>query len=466
VKVETHTPHGYWLAEAGAAEPRPPLTGETAADVCIVGGGYLGLWTAWFLLEEQPGIDLVLVEASVCGDGPSGRNGGFVNPIWDQMPALRERHGDEAALALGQASADAVHGIGEWCRQQRVDAWYEAHPLVGVSTSPSQDDRWQAAATACRELGVPDAYSPATRAEIAHHFRCDAVRSGAIMRPAATIQPARLARGLRQAVLDRGARVFENSPVTSRREQGSRVILETGTGGVLRAGRCVVAVSASLAGWRGFRRRLSITSSHLVITEPVPHVVDAHGWDGTPIFDYRALLHYLRPTPDGRIALGWGGGPMALGGRTNGRLEVDRFSVEEATLALERFFPELAGCRIEHAWGGPIDVSPVHLPIFCSSRSTSFGYGFTGNGVAPTYLGGQILADLALGRDSARTRLPIVNPSGIARFPPEPLRYLGGSLIRRAMIRGDAAEERGRAPGRLNGWIAGIPRRMNMNLPR
>ena len=191
------------------------------------------------------------------------------------------------------------------------------------------------------------------------------------------------------------------------------------------------------------------------------------GWTGgEPIADGRTLLHYLRTTRDGRIAFGWGGGRMGFGGRRLGRLEVDPDGgAKGARDDLLRFFPQLAGRRITHAWGGPIDVSPTHLPIFGSHGRVHHGFGFTGNGVGPSFLGGEILARLALDRRDELTRLALVDPER-KLMPPEPLRWAGGTAIRaRARPRG---RRRGRgSPARaLTRLVAGLPRRLGLHLPR
>lgn len=248
VGPESHTPYGYWLAEANSVRPHPSLDQDVEADVCVIGGGYLGLWTAWFVRQADPRARVAVLEAEVCGRGPSGRNGGMVNPVWHQMPSLRARYGDEAALAVGQASADAVVEIRGWCSAHQVDAWYEAHPLVEVSTAPSQDDRWHEATRACDELGVGDRYKPASADEIATHFRSDRVRRGAIIRPSATVQPARLAAGIRDALGKAAVSIYEHSPVVSAEEQGSEVLVRTGRGSV-RSDVCVLAVNAGLMGF-------------------------------------------------------------------------------------------------------------------------------------------------------------------------------------------------------------------------
>ena len=133
-----HTRHGWWLEEAGEVTPTRPLEGDASADVVVVGGGYLGLWTAWQLLQLEPEASVVVLEAAVCGHGPSGRNGGFCETLWPDADTLRETAGDEAALAVCRASEEAVHGIGAWCEENGVDAWYRQAPMLRVATTESQ----------------------------------------------------------------------------------------------------------------------------------------------------------------------------------------------------------------------------------------------------------------------------------------------------------------------------------------
>ena len=203
-----------------------------------------------------------------------------------------------------------------------------------------------------------------------------------------------------------------------------------------------------------------------MLTEPVPDVLEELGWTGgEAVCDSRTMLHYLRATRDGRIAFGWGGGRMGYSGRRLERLELDRRVAEQVRVDLLRFFPQLRDRAVTHAWGGPIDVSPTHLPIFGSRGAVHHGYGFTGNGVGPSYLGGEILARLALDRRDELTRLAIVEPDR-KLFPPEPLRWAGGSLIRRALIRRDEAEDKGRSADPVTTLVASLPRRLGLHLPR
>ena len=456
-----HTRHGWWLEEAGEVMPTRPLEGDASADVVVVGGGYLGLWTAWQLLQLEPEARVVVLEAAVCGHGPSGRNGGFCETLWPDADTLRETAGDEAALAVCRASEEAVHDIGAWCEANGVDAWYRQAPMLRVATTESQLGE-STTVDAAAALGAPDEVFPLTADQVRASCDSPLFRGGIAYRLNATVHPARLVLGLRAKLLERGVRIHERTEVTRLRRDGS---VETRVGNV-RAGSAVLAVNSATTGFPGYRLSLAVASSHIVLTEPVLDVIDDLGWTGgEAIVDGRTLVHYTRTTRDGRIAFGWGGGSMGIGGRASTRLERDPGVIAETQRALVRFFPQLRGRAITHAWGGPIDVSPTHLPIFGSRGRVHHGFGFTGNGVGPSYLGGEILARLALDRRDERTRLAIVDPDR-KLFPPEPFRYVGGSLIRRALMAKDAAEDAGREPGPATAFVASLPRRLGLHLPR
>jgi glycine/D-amino acid oxidase-like deaminating enzyme len=459
-----HTRYGYWLEEACAIEPTAPLEGDTTADVVVVGAGYLGLWTAWQLTQLEPGIDVVVLERALAGHGPSGRNGGFVSTLWDDLPILRDRVGDARAVTLCRESERAVRAIGEWCERQGVDAWYTAAGTLEVATNDAQLGDWDEVVDACRAVGAPEAAIPLTAEEV--HARCasPAFLGGMLLPVAANVQPARLSLGLRARVLEAGVRLHERTPVRHVRSGvDAAAVTPRGT---VRAGAGVLAVNGATASFAGFSLAVAVASSHMVVTEPVPDVIEEIGWTGGEnIHDCRTLLHYFRTTRDGRIALGWGGGRMGVGGRLPDRFGVDADAAGRAERALRRFFPRLRGRAVTHAWGGPIDVSPTHLPIFGSRGPVHYGYGFTGNGVGPSYLGGEILARLALDRRDEITGLALVEPEP-KLFPPEPLRWLGGSTIRGALVRRDDAHDAGRDADPATAFVASLPRRLGLRLPR
>jgi glycine/D-amino acid oxidase-like deaminating enzyme len=435
-----HTRTGWWLEEAGDVTPRPPLEGDARADVVVVGGGYLGLWTAWQLRELEPELDVLVLEAGVCGHGPSGRNGGFCETLWGDAPTLREKVGDAAALAVCRASEDAVRGVGAWCEANDVDAWFREAPMLRVATTESQVGSWDDTVRAAAALGAPEEVVVSAD-DVRARCASPLFLGGELYRLNATVQPARLALGLRARLLERGVRIHERTEVTRLHREGG---VDTRLGRV-RAGATVLAVNSAASSFPGYRRSLAVASSHIVLTEPVSDVLDELGWTGgEAIVDSRRLVHYMRTTRDGRIAFGWGGGAMGFAGRVSDRMELDRGVIASARKSLMRFFPQTRGREVTHAWGGPIDVSPTHLPIFGSRGRVHHGFGFTGNGVGPTYLGGEILARLALDRRDdgrgSRSSSPDASSSRRSRSATR-VESSSGALIAK-----DAAEDDGREP--------------------
>jgi glycine/D-amino acid oxidase-like deaminating enzyme len=434
----------------------------------VIGGGYTGMWAAWHIARLEPGCRVLALEADRAGHGPSGRNGGFCNTLWFSLPALRARLGDEAALEVARATEAAVEEVGRFCAEQGVDAWYREGGYLRVSTCEAHDRVLTESLAACRELGAGDAARELSPDEVAARCRSPLFR-GAVLYPGASVQPARLAFGLAAALGRAGVEILERSKVVNlRAPRGGGVEAQTETGTV-RAGSAVVAIggAAGGGGWKA-RSRLTIASSHMAITEPVPELLEEIGWTGgETVSDCRALLHYFRTTPDGRIAFGWGGGRIAFDTRLGGRAERDPAVTEQVIRDLREFFPGLEGRTVEHAWGGPIDTTPTHLPLVTQRAegriATAFGY--TGNGVGPSQMIGRTLASLALRRDDAEARLPLVDPAP-RRVPPEPLRWIGGNAIRAALERTERAELAGRRPGPISNAIAAIPRRIGFHIGR
>jgi glycine/D-amino acid oxidase-like deaminating enzyme len=426
------------------------------------------MWTAWHIKALEPEASVVLLEADRCGYGPSGRNGGFCNVMWFSLPNMRRRWGDAGALAVARAAEAAVVGIGEFCAAEEVDAWFRPGGYLQVSTAEAHDGVWAAALAACRELGADDAIEPLSAEQVAERCASPAFRAGAFYPGAATVQPARLALGLRQRLRDRGVEVCERSPVT-------RLVASTGgveartQAGLVRAKRAVLAVGAAAKAPRGpLRDSLTIASSHIVLTEPVPELLEEVGWSGGEcITDSRALIDYFRTTPDGRIAFGWGGGRIAMGARLHGRIELDAEVASEAAAHLWSYFPGLEGCTVTHAWGGPIDASPTHLPLVLplpGDRAFAAA-GYTGNGVGPSHMVARTLASLALGRRDDPAKLPFIDPAP-PRVPPEPFSWLGGEAIRAGIMRKEQAELAGSRPDPISSLLARIPELIGFHIGR
>ncbi len=448
--------------------PTRPLAGDARADLVIVGGGYAGMWTAWAMHEVEPEARIALLEAGICGHGPSGRNAGFVNTFWQRFEDLAEHFGDAASLEICAHAARTINEIGAWADERGIDVWFRKGGHLKVATSPAQDDRWLAAVEACARVGVPEQCAPVDATQARARCASPTFRGGVFTPDAATVQPARLALGLRAALLEAGVAIHERT--RARRITplvGGGAVVET-DGGCVEAPRAVLAIGGAVAGFRPLRNRLAVTSTHMTITEPVPDVLEEIGWTGGEcISTARIHVHYFRTTPDGRIAFGSGGGRMAYGARLGGRIEVDAKAIRQVRSDLLEIFPALRDRRIEHAWGGPVDVSPNHMPIVGTLADGAIQYvcGFTGNGVGPSRLAGEILARLSLDRRDELTRLAIVEPS-LSPVPPEPVRYAGGTLVRAALTRKEASEDSGARPARLTEAVVGIPRRLGIHIGR
>jgi glycine/D-amino acid oxidase-like deaminating enzyme len=462
ITVEPGRP--WWLDEAPAVEPEPPLEGDLDTDVAIVGGGYTGLWTALAIRDLEPSAQVVVLEAELCGEGPSGRNGGFLHGYWSPLARLRSVFGDGGALAIAQAGEAIIPGVREFAERRAADVWLREAPLLEVSASPAQDASLDRALATARELGVEEEAVPLTAEEVAERCASPRFRRGVLFREGATVQPARLARAMRTAALDDGAAIHERSPVLKLR-RGSPNELETPRGRV-RARDVVVAVNAAAAGWRPIARRLTAFGSYVVLTEPVPELLERINWTGgESISDGRMFLHYFRTTNDGRVLMGSGSGPIGFGGRIDGRFTADAPSSARAEAGLRFLLPDFADVKVERAWGGPIDVSADRFPFFGTVPGSRlhYGAGYSGNGVGPSWLGGQILARLALGVDDELTRLPLVNRN-VKPLPPEPLKGWGGAVVRGAALRVEEAEESGRtAPAPLRA-VAALPRVLGLRV--
>jgi glycine/D-amino acid oxidase-like deaminating enzyme len=458
---------GYWAREAGPVASLPALAGDRRADVVVIGGGYAGMWAAWAIRERAPDARVALLEARTCGAGPSGRNAGFLNSLWHRLDELAAVLGDRAALELCELTAESVGAIGAWAEGRGIDIWFRRRGHLKVAASPAQEGRWSGAVEACNRLGAGAELTPLDAAQV--RSRCASPRfgAGALMPAAATVQPARLALGLRAALLEAGVEIHEGTRARRLRARGGGVEVETG-GGRLSAPTAVLAINAATAGFRPLRDRLAVTSSHMLVTEPVPDLLGAIGWTGDEcISTARTYLHYFRTTPDGRIAFGWGGGRIAYGARLGGRIGADPAVAERVRADMLELFPGLRGRRIEAAWGGAIDVSPHRLPVVgtLADGRTHYVYGFTGNGVGPAHLAGRVLASLALDERDELSRVALVEPPP-ARVPPEPARWVGGELVRAALVRKEDREDAGRPVGALTALVAGLPRRLGLHIGR
>jgi putative aminophosphonate oxidoreductase len=449
-----------WLQEALDGETRgaasdaadaPVLRGTERADVCVVGGGYVGLWTALRVKELDPSAEVAVVEADVCGGGASGRNGGFVLTWWPKFASIAKFGGIEEARRLCRASADGVSAIGEFCADHAIDARFHMDGYLWAATNQSQMGDWRPMIDGLARYDEHP-FEELEPKEVAVRTGSAVHVGGAFERTAAVVQPALLARGMRRVAVERGIRIFERSPMVDLEATAGGALVRTNEGD-LRADRVVLALNAWAVRFAEIRRRVLVIGSDVVATAPAPERLAEIGWtDGMAISDSRLLVHYYRTTDDGRIAFGKGGGRLALGAVVGARFEGEAPYAAEAEKGLRRTYPMLSDVPVTHRWTGPIDRTRSGLPYFATlggSPAVVYGVGFSGNGVGPSYVAGRILASMALERDDEWSACPLVHRP-TRRWPPEPARLVGGSMMKGAMLRIERAHDTDRRPNGLD----------------
>ena len=444
----------WWLQEALARDPGvpcPPLDLPVRADVCIVGGGYTGLWTALELRRRSPDSPVVVLESDICGGGASGRNGGFATSWWDELPELVHRFGEAGALVARRGELAGDRRDRRVPRRARAIAGFRQGGNLSVATCRAQVGKWKPIAEALARTGRSGRMVELTGDEIRERTGTPLALGGVLFPDGATVHPAFYARGLRAAALAAGVRIYEHTPMLALRRDRPALV-ETPRGSV-EADAVVLATNAWLARMRELRRAIVPVASYIVLTEPAPERIARIGWtSGVALGDERLLVHYTHVTHDGRVAFGRGGGAIGGLGRIPRAMEHDQRVTRIVAADFRRFFPELADLRLTHAWGGPIDRAPGHMPFggqLDGAPHVHYFAGYSGNGVAPTRIGARVLASLVLGERDELTATGIGDgPPGY--LPPEPLRTIGGVVVRTAVRRAEAAEEREHRPDPLS----------------
>lgn len=446
-----------WLEQALAREtigPIQPL--PSRADICIVGGGFTGLWTAIAVKRQEPSADVVVLEADVCGGGASGRNGGFIMTAWSKFASLRKLCGEEEALRFAHAAEDAVGSIGRFCAEHKIDADFRQDGWLWTATNRAQLDAWSDTVEQIARAGASP-YITLDAGEVAQRSGSPVHLGGVFEAKAGTVQPALLARGLARVACELGVVVCEGTALLEL-EAGSTSRLRT-TKGSLHSDRTVLALNAWAAQIPEVRRSLVIIASDVIATAPIPERLTAIGWEpGLSISDSRRLVNYYRVSSDSRIIFGKGGGALAPNGRIGPSFHGRSPRAAEVRGQMHHIYPMLFDVEARHSWRGPIDYSVSGLPFFAplsGHPGVVVGAGFSGNGVGPTYLAGQVLAGMALGRDDHPAPESLCRPAD-QRLPPEPARFLGGVMVRSAVARKEAAEDLDRRPSGLIRALASL----------
>lgn len=428
--MSTRTINGgisFWYAQDGIPAPREPLTGDATADVVIVGGGYTGLWTAYYLKKAVPFLDITVLEARFCGYGASGRNGGWLYNGIAGRDRYAKLHGHEAAVRLQRAMNDTVQEVVRAAAEESIDADIHLGGVLEVAYTPAQLARLKAFHAAELAFGEKDRLLLGAR-ESAERIRVAGAVGSAWTPHGARVHPVKLVKGLAAAVEALGVTVHESTPVTEIRPK--HAVTPYGTVRAPYVLRCTEGFTASL---KGQRRAWLPMNSSMIATEPLPaELWETIGWEGRETLgDMAHAYMYAQRTADDRIALGGRGVPYRFGSRTDNDGRTQPETVEALREILIRFFPQLSGVAVTHAWSGVLGVPRDWCATVTLDRSTGLGWagGYVGSGVATANLAARTLRDLVQ-QDSGQggptdlTALPWVNHQ-VRRWEPEPFRWLG-----------------------------------------
>ncbi|MFD1933704.1 MULTISPECIES: NAD(P)/FAD-dependent oxidoreductase [Nonomuraea] len=419
----------FWYRQIGIPDRRAALPGSRDYDVAIVGGGYTGLWTAYYLKKAQPDLRIAILEKEFAGFGASGRNGGWLSA---EFAGSRERHakarGRQAMIDLQHAMFTSVDEVIRVAGEEGIDADIHKGGLIHTATNPAQRRRLHEELDELRAWGYGEQdLRLLERDERESRLRVAGALDATFSPHCARIQPAKLAVGLARVVAALGVDIFEGTTVTAIKPRQAIT-----TRGVVKAEYVIRATEGFTAGIEGQRRQWLPMNSSMIVTEPLPADVWKHlGWEDRELLGDEAHAYiYAQRTADDRIAIGGRGVPYRYGSRTDDRGATQRWTVESLWRMLVKLFPAAADARIQHSWCGVLGVprdwcSTVHL-----DHETGLGWagGYVGSGVTTTNLAGRTLRDLVLRQDTELTSLPWVGRQ-VRQWEPEPLRYAGVQLI-------------------------------------
>ncbi|WP_200330171.1 FAD-binding oxidoreductase [Leucobacter sp. L43] len=432
----------HWWQQIGAPTPRAELPGNLTADVAIVGAGYTGLWTAYYLKQQRPELRVVVVEQRHAGYGASGRNGGWLtNSITGGREQYEKTHGRDAVERFQRAMNETVDEVIRVTEAEGIDADIKRGGEFGVAYTPAQEARMRAFAASEQrwkhtDLELLERSEAQAKINVAHTL-------GAVWHPhAARIQPAKLVAGLAAAAERLGVEIYERTRVVEIAPHRVHT-----THGTVSAEYVVRATEGFTANLKGLHRLWLPMNSSLIATEPLSaEVWDELRWNqGEVLGDFAHVYMYAQRTADDRIAIGGRGVPYQYGSKTDTDGRTPEVTVETLSEILHRFFPLTRGAAIDHVWSGVLGVPRDWAATVGLDRSTgiAWGGGYVGTGVTSTNLAGRTIADLILGNDSEITGLPWVNHR-VRKWEPEPLRWLATKGLYAAYGLADRSELAGR----------------------
>jgi glycine/D-amino acid oxidase-like deaminating enzyme len=435
----------FWARKYGPYTPNPPLAGDTDVDVAVIGGGITGLTTAREVRRDDPGTSVAVLEGTVVGWGASGRNGGFSMKLFGLEPEMTKlRWGVERTVAAHRYAQRAVAFVKNLIESEGLDSDYRHTGMFRVSYSERQLRRLERTHALFRELGIDDDMSFWDREQLRAEFSTERYLGGIYERETGILDPCKHVRELKRLAVAAGAQVYERTPVARVERSGPGVVAHTPSGRV-RAKKLVLATNAysrSIAGLPKLRSRQAPVWTFQVVTEPLSEAEWASvGWKrGQSLEDNRQLVHYFRPTVDGRITMGGGNVRTAFGEGFD--RDFSPAIWRHCERHLKWIFPQLERVRIAYRWGGPVSVNADLTPEigFIGDRRVIYSVGCVGHGVSLCHLNGRLIADLLAERKTDLTDFWIVERKSIP-WPPEPFAALAAVLLHRGLQAWDLFEE-------------------------
>ena len=440
----------FWFSEAIAKEGElniKQLKNNIKSDICIVGGGYTGLWTALQLKQKQPNLNIVLIEKDLCGSGASGRNGGCMIPYSTKFSTMKKVVGEKDAINMVTASEKALFKIKEFCNEHNINAQIRIDGELYTATNKTHEGIFE---NLIKDLKVSNinSWKRWPKMDIQKKAGSKKPIDGYFSPLSGSLHPALLVRGLKKIAEKKGIAIFENTSMINHKEK-NKIVINTEKGSII-CNKAVMAINAWTPGYFPYlSRSVIIVSSDIIISDRIPEQLKKIGLiDGIVVLDSHLFTHYYRTTHDGRLMFGKGGNIFAFNNRVidtfNGPSPYEEFLKK----SFRTFFPSLSDVQIIRSWNGPSERTKTGFPFFGylkNSKNIVYGFGYSGNGILTSYVGGEILSDMILEEKNYWTNSNFCK-GPLDLFPPEPFRWIGAMTIRNAVWRKEKAEDKGLQP--------------------
>ena len=447
-----HSQHfqSFWFSKAiqnEVAVTINELRDHIKSDICIVGGGFTGLWTALKLKEKNPSLKITLIDKGLCGSGASGRNGGCMITLSTKYTTMKSTVGKSNALLMVRATENAAFNIKNFCEKNNIDAQVRLDGMLFTATNQTQQKNLVDTIQELEEHDIAG-WTRWSKNKVQRSAGSCKHIDGYFSPIAGSLQPALLARGMKKVAEEKGILIFENTPMI-KIEEGKNLVIHTPSGSIV-SNKAVMAINAWMPKFfPTLSRSVILVSSDMFITEPIPKKLEQIGLsDGKAIIDSCLFTHYYRTTLDGHLMFGKGGNLFPFNNKVIPAFEKKSRYEKILKVSFNKFFPTLSSVPLICSWTGPSERTKTGFPFFGRLRDKSkiiYGFGYSGNGILPSYVGGEILSSMALDEDNEWTQSAFCR-GPLDMFPPEPFRSVGAITIRNAIRRKEIAEDKNKKP--------------------